>query len=267
MIEWLMAARPGRRGGPRDVDALVRRRLCLLESIDTSGSITAAAKSVGLSYKAAWQAVDALNALSQKPLVARAAGGSGGGGTRLTPEGRALVAAFRKVDTERLRFLRGLGGRAGDLAPVLGWLRRLSMRTSARNQFFGRVSSARRGAVNSEVVLKLSGGDAMTAVITNESLDDLGLRKGAEAFALVKASWVVLAVGDKPRVSARNVFAAKVERLLEGAVNTEAFLRLPGGTGLIAVLTRESVRDLALAPGRACWAIVNASSVIVGVQQ
>ncbi len=199
--------------------------------------------------------------------MARSTGGAGGGGTRLTPKGRALVDAFRKVDSERLRFLRGLGGKAGELAPLLGWLRRVSMRTSARNQLFGRVASVRRGAVNAEVALKLPGGDTLVAVITNESLEDLALRRGDEAFALIKASWVVLAVGERPRVSARNVFEAEVDRLVEGPVSTEVFLRLPGGAGLIAVLTQESAKELELSSGRRCWAVVNASSVIVGIQQ
>lgn len=255
-----------RAAAPRDVDALLRRRLSLLERIDSLGSITAAAKAVGLSYKAAWQAVDALNALSEKPLVSRATGGAGGGGTTLTPEGRGLVQAFRKVDAERLKFLRGLGGQPGDLAPVLGWLRRLSMRTSARNQFFGRVAALKRGAVNSEVWLRLSGGDRLCAVITNESLDDLGLRRGAEAFALVKSSWVIVAVGPRPLLSAGNVFSAQVESLREGAVNVEAHLRLPGGAPLVAMVTRESAQALSLKPGKAAWAVVNASSVILGVQ-
>lgn len=251
---------------PRDVDALLRRRLALLERIEALGSIAKAAKAVGITYKAAWDAVAALDAASDSPLVERSAGGSGGGGARLTPAGARLVAAFRTLDAARLRQLSDLAGRAGALAPLAGWLRRLSMRTSARNQFYGKVAAIKRGAVDAEVALSLPGGDRLTAVVTNDSVDALGLRRGAEAFALVKASWVLLAAGaEAPRLSAANIFAGTVSALRTGPVSCEVSVRLPGGAPLVAVVTRESARGLALAAGRPVWAVVNPASVIVGV--
>lgn len=255
-----------RKRGARDVDALLRRRLGLLERIGALGSITAAARAVGLSYKAAWDAVSALNAASDEALVERVAGGAGGGGTRLTAKGRKLVAAFRAVDKERLSFLRGLGGKAGELAPLLGWLRRLSMRTSARNQFFGVVSGLRRGEISTEVALALRGGDRLVAVITNESVRELGLARGVSAFALVKASWVLLSSGGSvPSAGARNVFAGRVERLSPGKVNTEVLVRLPGGAPLVAVLSEAAANRLSLRPGRTVRASVSPGSIILGV--
>ena len=56
------------------------KRLALLEQIAEQGSITRAAKAAGLSYKAAWDAIDELNNLSEQPLVSRNVGGKGGGG-------------------------------------------------------------------------------------------------------------------------------------------------------------------------------------------
>lgn len=254
-----------RRGGARDIDALLRRRLVLLERIDALGSITAAARSVGLSYKAAWDAVEALNSASEAALVARVAGGAGGGGTRLTSEGAELVTAFRAVDKERLSFLRGLGGKAGELAPLLGWLRRLSMRTSARNQFFGVVSGLRRGEINSEVTLALPGGDRLAAVITNASVDDLLLARGTPAFALVKASWVILSLDGPPPARARNVFTGIVERISAGKENGEVLVRLPGGSPLVAVVTDADAKSLSLRPDRKVRASVDARNVILGV--
>lgn len=254
------------KGGARDVDALLRRRLALLERIDVLGSITAAARAVGLSYKAAWEAVEALNSASDAALVERVAGGAGGGGTRLTAGGAKLVKAFRAVDKERLSFLRGLGGRAGELAPLLGWLRRLSMRTSARNQFFGIVAGLKRGEISSEVTLALPGGDRLSAVITNASVDELRLARGATAFALVKASWVILAPGGPAfPARARNIFAGLVERLSPGKENVEVLVRMPGGAPLVAVLTEAAAKNLSLRPGRKVRASVDARNVILGV--
>ena len=246
---------------------MTERRLALLERLAATGSILSAAKDVGMSYRGAWLAIEAMNAAAPSPLVERRAGGKGGGGTRLTPAGRRLVEASRRLGKDHASVLQRAGGRERDLGEALGWLRRLSVRTSARNQFFGRVVSLKLGPVSAEVVLALKGGDRLCAVITRESAEDLALRRGAEAFALIKASWIMLAAdGPEPRVSARNRYRGVVERVQLGKVNADAVLRLPGGERLWAVVTRESARELKLTPGRRAWALFKASSVIVGIQ-
>ncbi|HET8695127.1 MAG TPA: LysR family transcriptional regulator, partial [Aquabacterium sp.] len=75
-------------------------RIALLAQLAESGSITQAAKAVGMSYKGAWDAIDAMNNLAGEPLVERVAGGKGGGGTRLTPRGAQLVENFRLIERE-----------------------------------------------------------------------------------------------------------------------------------------------------------------------
>jgi len=78
---------------------IVRRpqRIALLQHIAEQGSITRAAKSAGLSYKAAWDAIDELNNLAQNPLVERVVGGKGGGGARLSSEGERVLRLYPKV--------------------------------------------------------------------------------------------------------------------------------------------------------------------------
>ena len=67
------------------------QRIALLQHIAEQGSITAAAKSAGISYKAAWDAIDELNNLAQTPLVQRSIGGKGGGGARLSVAGERVL--------------------------------------------------------------------------------------------------------------------------------------------------------------------------------
>ena len=74
---------------------LTDRRLALLGGLARTGSILRAARSVGMSYRGAWLAVEAMNSAAPAPLVERRAGGKGGGGTRLTASGKALLAAAR----------------------------------------------------------------------------------------------------------------------------------------------------------------------------
>jgi molybdate transport system regulatory protein len=69
-------------------------RVVLLERIAQLGSVSGAAKSMGMSFSHAWQLVESMNALADQPLVAKQTGGKGGGGAWLTEEGRAAVERF-----------------------------------------------------------------------------------------------------------------------------------------------------------------------------
>ncbi len=240
-------------------------RIALLERIQETGSISAAARGAGMSYKAAWDAVDTMNNLTDAPLVARRTGGRCGGGTRLTAEGRQLVRVYRTAEGEFQAFLSRLGEGIEDFEHFYTLMRRLSMKTSARNTLAGRVKAMHRDAVNTEVALDL-GGEELVAVITNTSAERLGLEPGAFAYALIKASWVILApAGEGARTSARNRLCGKVADLLEGQVNTEVTLALAGSKRLTAVVTNDSIQNLGLAVGLPACALIKASHVILAV--
>ncbi len=243
------------------------RWMALLAGIDGSRSITAAARVAGLSYKAAWDAVDAMNNLAGKPVVKTAVGGKGGGGARLTTRGRDLLATYRMAEKENERFLAGVNARLKHAGRDLNVLGRLSMRTSARNQWSGTVTRIRRGAVNDEVEIRLAGGDRISSVITHVSVENLGLEAGQDAIALVKASSVMVgaAGGGRMQLSARNQLAGKITRLTPGAVNAEVVIALKGGNTVAAIITNAAARELGLDVGQKATAIFKASSVILGV--
>jgi molybdate transport system regulatory protein len=77
----------------------------LLEAIGATGSISAAARSMGMSYKRAWQLVDELNASFALPLVSTSKGGERGGGAELTDTGRAVLEAYRAIEKKAQRLL------------------------------------------------------------------------------------------------------------------------------------------------------------------
>jgi molybdate transport system regulatory protein len=238
----------------------------LLEQIDRLGSISKAAKAVGISYKTAWDVVDEVNNLSPKPLVVRTSGGRGGGGTVLTEEGKEVVRLYRVIEGEHRRFLKGLEGKAGPLAGIHPLLTGVVMRISARNVFLGTIAWIRKGAVNAEVLLRLKGEDSLCSVITNESVESLRLKEGQEAYAFFKASSVIVGTDlHAQKVSARNILCGKVERVKEGPVSAEVAIRLPGGSTVTAVITVESAKRLTFSPGDHACALVKASSVILGV--
>jgi molybdate transport system regulatory protein len=245
-------------GGPGRVE--------LLAAIARTGSISQAAKALGVSYKGAWDAIDAMNNLAGEALVERVAGGKGGGGTRLTARGEQLVRNFRAIEQLHQQFVEQLNRQAGNLSADLNLISRLNMKTSARNQFFGTVSRVQPGAVNDEIDIDIAGGHKIVAIVTHESTDNLALEPGAQAFALIKASSIILVTAaEGARFSARNRLEGTISRLTPGAVNTEVVLELAGGGSVAAIITNESARTLELAEGRTAAAMFKASSVIVGV--
>jgi molybdate transport system regulatory protein len=248
-----------------------KRWMQLLAAIGEQPSITAAAKAVGLSYKAAWDAVEAMNNLADATLVERTVGGRGGGGARLTARGEHLVETYRRVAAENARFLQRVNARIAGAGEDLHLIGRLSMLTSARNHFAGKILRVAAGAVNDEVELRLHGGETLVAIVTHRSVEQLGLRKGGEAVALIKASSVIVAVdvddgkGKPLKLSARNQLAGTVARIERGAVNTEVVIALPSGNSVAAIVTNASAKALNLAVGQAATAVFKASSVILAV--
>ncbi|MEO8805052.1 MAG: TOBE domain-containing protein [Burkholderiaceae bacterium] len=242
------------------------RRVALLAEIARAGSITQAAKLVGLSYKGAWNAIDDMSNLAGEPLLERVVGGKGGGSTRLTARGEKLVHNFELIRAEHARFVERLNRKAQGLTDDYSLMESIAMKTSARNQFAGTVHAVRSGAINDEIELMVIGGLRIVATVTRESRNDLGLEPGTKAFALVKASSILLMTDPGGvRLSARNQLAGTVTRIVPGAVNTEVVLELPGGGSVAAVITNQSVTTLGLAEGSAATALFKASSVILGV--
>ena len=251
-------------------------RVRLLEAIAQHGSISQAAKHVPISYKAAWDAVDAMNNLADQPLVQRSAGGPAGGGTVLTEHGRRVVAMYRAVEGEYQAALDRLAGQfadtpGGDVKAFQRLLRHMAVRTSARNQFAGTVSGLHEGVVDVEVVVRLDDrlddrqGLELAAVVTRTSAENLQLAIGREVIVLVKSSSVRLLTDERLRISARNRLWGTVSRIVDGPVNAEVTLDLGGGRSATAVITGDSVKALGLAVGVRACAAFKASSVILAV--
>jgi len=248
-----------------DHSFLGKGRIELLEQIGETGSISKAAKAMKMSYKAAWDAVDAMNNLAEEPLVERSTGGKGGGGTHLTSYARELITTYRVLEEEHERFLHNLSLRINE-GGHLRLLERMTLRVSARNQLLGKVIKIHKGAVNSEVVLRLKGEDTITAIVTNDSIKSLDLRIDTEAYALFKAGSVMLTTDRNLVLSTRNRFEGNVVRISRGSVNSEVIVNLAGGSTICATLTNEAIDELALEEGMAVTAFCKASSVILGLQ-
>lgn len=243
-------------------------RIRLLEAIEAHGSISQAAKAVPLSYKAAWDAVDTMNNLADEPLVVRSTGGRNGGGTSLTDYGRKAVALYRALEAEYQAALDRLAAQmndtqVGDFHEFRRLLKRMSMKTSARNQFAGTVIGLREGDVDFEVRLRLDAENELVAVITRESAENLDVKIGMEMSALVKTSSVLLLTDPSVHTTARNHLWGEVTRITSGVVNAEVTITMPGGKTVCAVVTHDSVDELGLEMGASACAVFKASAVIL----
>lgn len=258
-VEALLALR-GKGQGP-----VGRDRIAMLEAVAEHGSITAAAKALGFSYKAVWDGLNAVNNLLPRPALQAQSGGRGGGGAVLTEEGHRLITAFRRLEEKLSRISQliaeeGLDGHSD----LLFWS--VAMKTSARNVFRCHVTEVRRAPVNVEVTLEVSDHNSIVAICTNESVNELELEPGREAIALVKASFVMLArADDLPRVSARNRMSGTVVERRDGSVNSEITLDIGNGKTLTATITRDSADELPLNLGDRACALFKASHVILAV--
>jgi molybdate transport system regulatory protein len=152
---------------------------------------------------------------------------------------------------------------AADLQHCRILLRRMAMKTSARNQFIATVSGLSHSQVSTEVRLRVDEGLVLTALITRESAENLALAVGGEVHAFIKASSVLLSTEPGLRTSARNHLWGTIRRIHEGAVNADVTLAIPGGRTVTALVTRDSAAGLGLEVGGAVCAVFKASSVIL----
>ena len=102
--------------------------------------------------------------------------------------------------------------------------------------------------------------------MTSASVEALGLEAGGPAIALIQSSDVILAVAADLRTSARNQIQGVISDRQDGAVNSEIAVDIGGGKTLIATVTLESARTLALEPGGPVTVLVKAPHVILAVE-
>ena len=247
------------------------RRIAILRGISQSGSISQAARDVGVSYKAAWQAIDTLTNLAGVPLVERSVGGAGGGGAQITPAGEELLYAAEamvKLRTELLERMKA--GTPGGTHPNLGLM------TSMRNQWPCTVLKVESMGSQIRVWLRAAsdaGSDwTIAARITPESYELLGLAPGVQVLALCKATAVKVWLGqERPAASAQpiNLWPAAVQRATYGAATVsedvtasdEAICRLNWGAQIVGFAPAMS----GLAADDQVWLEVAESAVVVAV--
>lgn len=236
------------------------KRLEVLRSMHHAGSISQAARANGVSYKAAWQALETLSNLAGAPLVHKAVGGSGGGGAKLTSAGLRVLEAADMLNSAREKALaqieRSSRGSGLNLRAIAG----VGMRTSMRNQLPCRVQAIGRAKGAATVILGLSDGQQLSSRITLESVQLLGLEPGLKVLAMFKATAVTVAP-TIVAVGGVNLLHGKVVRRGSAAAGVEVSLQITPALGLVGFADAQTQLKLR----QTAMAAVEPNAVVIGL--
>jgi len=238
-------------------------RIELLEQIDAHGSISAAAKAMKMSYKAAWDAVNEMNNLSDTPIVKRESGGKGGGGTVLTENGHRTITLYKELEKLHQHFWSSVENITDDVALLEKFSKTMTLRTSARNQLLGVVEGTTKTDLGATVILRLLGGQKIEVFVTRRSLEEMDIKKGRELFVLLKSSWIHLCA--QPLKNKPNNLKCKIKTILKDTQNVEVEVITSGGNSLIHSLSLENFDALDLKEGDDVWSHFNPSHAIISL--
>ena len=197
------------------------KRIDILRRIADVGSISEAARSAGVSYKAAWQAIETLENLAGGSLVEKNAGGAKGGGSRLTDKGELVLRISDELARARSEVLARF---KAESLPQLRQVASSTLRTSLRNQFPATIRTIKIGSALVRLILQIDDTHLIRASVTKESAQLLGLEEGMSVLALTKATGVNI-TADFP--------VGEVIRCERAAKGGECSIRLPSGIVIV----------------------------------
>ena len=155
----------------------------ILETIDKENSISKAAEILRMSYRYVWNYIQEIQQTLGEQIIETYKGGkSGGGGAKLTDLGRNLLAEYKQVESYLSKVLSDSGK-----------LEVKGLKLSARNRFKGKVIAVEKGVITAKVKVEVKMPVTVTAVITKEAVEDLGIKEGDEVEAIVKSTEIMIA--------------------------------------------------------------------------
>jgi molybdate transport system regulatory protein len=154
----------------------------ILKEIEAQQSLTKAAEKLGMSYRYVWNYVQKIHkALGETVVETYKGGKTGGGGAKLTDIGKALLDEYVRLE-----------GCLGEFLACTNNVEVKRMKLSARNQLKGKIVSVEKGVITAKVKVEIKMPATITAVITKEAVEDLGLKVGDEVTAIVKSTEIII---------------------------------------------------------------------------
>jgi molybdate transport system regulatory protein len=237
-------------------------RIELLKKIEATGSISAAAKEMQMSYKAAWERINSMNELADYPIIERTVGGKGGGGTILTPYAHELIDTYERLGQLHRQFIDRFS-EAGDSPELLAKiLARTFLTTSARNQIPSVISKIESDSLSSQIYITLSGGTQLISTITSKSANSMNLHVDSDIYAIIKSSDIKI-YAKPPKDREINILKGHIESIETSENNSELSLRINEKTVLVTLVNRDILDALNI--GDEAYATVAYNNIIVGL--
>lgn len=238
-------------------------RIELLERIDKTGSINAAAKEMKMSYKAAWERINGMNALADQPLIERLTGGKGGGGTKLTPYAHELIATFHRFNELHRQFIDRFAEAGDDPERLARILSRTFLTTSARNQLPATLLSIEERGLNGVLTLSLTGSHTIQSIITMKSIRNMGLTIGCDLYAIIKSSDVTVVSTPPKNDESVNVLKGTISGIESQDETDEITFALDLFTDIIALMNPKETKKLS--EGMNAYALISPKHIIIGL--
>lgn len=246
-----------------DENFLGSGRVELLKRIDTTGSMNAAAKEMKMSYKAAWERVNSMNELADKPLINRQTGGKGGGGTKLTPYAHELIATYERLNELHRQFIERFSQAADSPEHLEKILNRLFLSTSARNQLLCKITHISYDNIYAKITLKLNESQQLISTITATSMDNLNLRIGDDVYAIIKSSDVKISKEFPENGRELNVVKVIVKEIQSNETRSELSLEVDKKKSLVTILSHQERENIRI--GDTVYACIDYNKIIIGM--
>jgi molybdate transport system regulatory protein len=155
----------------------------ILKAIAKEQSITKTAEKLGMSYRYTWNYLQKIQKAVESPIVETFKGGkTGGGGAKLTSLGQSLLNEYERIE-----------GYLSEVLTKQEYWEVLGFKISARNQLKGKVVSVEKNGLTAKVKVEIKAPAIITAVITKEAVEELGVEVGDEVEAVIKSTEVMIA--------------------------------------------------------------------------
>jgi len=221
-------------------DFLSVKKVALLENVRDYGSITKAAKALGITYKTAWNWIEKMNALSPSSLVQKVSGGKDGGGTIITVYAKELIRLYHKVNALHQKHLEALQDSFSHIEDDI------MQKTFSFSGLNAEIVEVQAQDKNVELTLKLKCGLNIIAYSSLPFIEINAIKVGSEVVALVESDAVSLSKVDKKEISSRNRLKVKiVDTVFEGK-DVLLTLMLSENENLTSRITLKSFQDLQL---------------------
>lgn len=234
-----------------------RGRVELLQNIQIHGSISKAAKVMKMSYKAAWDSVDIMNKLANKPLVTKVTGGKGGGGTVITSHAKELISAYEEIHKLYKNYFETLENSFNEQIDDS------SSKEPTFCRLSGTISMMKNVEDNYEVSIKLENGQTLISIENRKFILQRDLKADDKINFLIETDNITLTKNKLANNSARNRLSGKITAISDDKINANISIDTGNDEIIHAKITSSSCKKLELKEGEEVYASFKAYNIII----